>query len=79
VACLVRRVQNLIVEDREVESKTKADWVCWRKVSLGNFGGILVGFEGLVCRFLTPIANREFSKVTVVIALPNIFVSPDEF
>lgn len=45
---LIRGVQDLVVEDGEVEGETEADWVGWCKVGLGNFGGVLVSFEGLV-------------------------------
>jgi hypothetical protein len=42
VTCLIRRVEDLIVEHGEVEGKTKADWVCWCKIGLGNLGSVLV-------------------------------------
>ena len=71
VACLIRGVQDLIVEDREVESETKADWVGWGKVGLGNFGSVLVSLEGLIGGLLSLVTNGELSKVTVVISLPN--------
>ena len=48
VACLIGRVQDLIVEDGEVEGETKADWVCWCKICLSNLGSVLVGFERFV-------------------------------
>jgi hypothetical protein len=41
VACTVGRVQDLVVEDREVEGKTQADWVGWGELGLGNVGGVL--------------------------------------
>ena len=41
-----------------------------RKVSLCNFGGVLVSLEGLVGRLLSLVANGELSQVTVVITLP---------
>lgn len=72
VASLIRGVQNLIIEDREVEGETKTDWVGWSKVSLGNFGCVLVSLEGLVGRLLSLITNGELSKVTVVISLPVV-------
>ncbi len=72
VAGLIRGVQNLIVENGEVESKTKADWVCWCKVSLGNFGSVLVCLEGLVRRLLSLVANGKFGKVSVVVTFPVI-------
>ena len=44
VASLIRRVEDLVVEDGEVQRETKTDWVSWREISAGNFGGVLVGF-----------------------------------
>ena len=37
----VRRVQDFIVEDREVQRKTETNRVCWSELSLCNVGGIL--------------------------------------
>lgn len=73
MARLVWRVQDFIVEHRKVESETEADWVSWCKISLGNFGSILVGLQRLVCRLLALLANSELSKVTVVVTLPSSF------
>jgi hypothetical protein len=73
MARLIRRVQDFIVEHRKVESETEADWVSWCKISLGNFGSILVGLQRLVCRLLALLANSELSKVTVVVTLPSSF------
>ena len=70
MACLIGRVQDLIVEHREVESKTKADWVCWSKVGLGNFSGVFVSLEGLVGGLLSLVANSKLSKVSVIVPLP---------
>jgi hypothetical protein len=70
MASLVWRVQNLVVEDGEVEGKTKTDWVGWCKVSLSNFGCILVSLQGLVGRLLSLITNGELSEITVVVTLP---------
>jgi len=75
MACLIGRVQDFIVEDGEVKGQTKTDWVCGCKVGLGNFGGILVSLERLVCRLLALVANSELSEVTVVITLPEEFIS----
>jgi hypothetical protein len=72
MAGLIRRIQDLIVENGEVEGQTQADWVGWCKVSLCNFGGVLVSLEGLVGRLLSLVANGELSKVTVVITLPAV-------
>jgi hypothetical protein len=73
MACLIRRVQDLIVEHRKVESETEADWVGWCKIGLGNFGSILVSLQRLVCRLLALLANGELSEVTVVVTLPIRF------
>lgn len=70
VACLIRGVQDLIVEHGEVKSKTKADWVGRCKVGLGNLSGILVSLKRLVGGLLAFVANGELSKVTVVVTLP---------
>jgi hypothetical protein len=72
MASLIRRVQDLIVENGEVKSQTKADWVGGCKVGLCNFGRVLVSLEGFVGRLLSLVANGELSKVTVVITLPVI-------
>ena len=42
----------------------------WRKIGLGNLGGILVSLKGLVGRLLSLVTNGKLSKITVVIALP---------
>lgn len=75
VAGLVGRVQDLIVEDGEVQGKTKSDRVGWGKISLGNLSGGLIGLERLVGRFLSLVGNGKLSQVTVVIALPGVKVS----
>jgi len=71
MACLVGRVQDFIVENGEVKGETKTDWVCWRKVGLGNFGRVLVSLKRLVGRLLSLVANGELGQVTVVITLPK--------
>lgn len=68
---MIGGVQDLVVEDGEVEGKTKTDWVCWCKISLGDLSGVLVSLEGLVGRLLSLVANGKLSKVSVVIALPD--------
>lgn len=68
---LVGRVENLIVEDGEVQGESKTDWVGGSKVSLSNFGGILVGLKGLVGRSLALVTKSEFGQIAVVISLPD--------
>ena len=70
VASLIRRVEDFVVEDGEVQRETKTDWVSWGEVSAGNFGGVLVGFEGLVGRDLTLLAHGKLGQVAVVVSLP---------
>jgi hypothetical protein len=41
VACAIWRVEDLVVEDREVESQTKADGVGGRQIGLCDGGGSL--------------------------------------
>ena len=70
VASLIRRVQDLVVENGEVEGQAETNWVGWCKVGLRNFGGVLVGLEGLVGGLLSLVTNGKLSEVTVVITLP---------
>lgn len=41
MACAIGRVQDLVVEDGEVQSETKADGVRRGEISLGNVGSVL--------------------------------------
>ena len=75
MAGLIRSVENLVVEDGEVQGKTKADGVSGRQLSLGDLGGSLVGLERLVGRVLALVANGELGKVAVVVTLPVMVVS----
>ena len=70
MASLVRRVEDLVIEDGEVEGKTKSDWVCRSKIGLSNFGSILVGFQRFVGRLLSLFGDGEFCEVSMVITLP---------
>ena len=70
MASLVGRVEDLIVEDREVQGKSKADGVGGSQVGLCNLGGILVGLKRLVGRGLALVAQCELGQVTVVVTLP---------
>ena len=75
VASLIWGVQDLVIENGEVEGKTKANWVCWCKVGLSDFGCVLVSLEGLIGRLLSLVANGELGEVTVVITLPAILLA----
>ena len=41
MACAVGGVEDLVVEDREVEGKSKTDGVSWGELGLGNVGSTL--------------------------------------
>lgn len=75
LASLVRGVENLVVEDREVQGETQTNGVCGREALLCDLSGGLVGLERLVGGLLALVANGEFSEVAVVIALPRVIVS----
>ena len=70
MASLVWGVEDLVVEDGEVEGKTKADWVGWGQLGLSDLSGSLVSLKGLVGRGLALVASSELGKVTVVVTLP---------
>ena len=72
MASLIGGIQDLVVEDGEVESETKTDGVCRSKISLSDFGSVLVSLEGLVGRLLSLITSRKLSKITMVVTLPVI-------
>lgn len=70
MASLVRRVEDLVVENGEVKGKAQADGVSRRQLSLGNLGGSLVSLKRLVGGVLAAVANGELSEVAVVVTLP---------
>jgi len=70
LASLVGRVEDLVVEDGEVQGKTKADGVGGGKVLGSNLGGSLVSLERLVGGGLALVTNGELGEVAVVVALP---------
>jgi len=71
VARLIWRVENLVVEHREVKRKTKTDRVGWGKVGLSNFGSSLVCLQRLVCGSLALVTYGELGQVAVVVTLPK--------
>lgn len=75
MAGLIRGVQNLVVEDREVKSEAQADGVRGRKFGLGNLSGSLISLERLVCGLFASVTDSELSKVAVVVALPTIEIN----
>jgi hypothetical protein len=70
VTCLIRRIENLVVEYREVESKSETDWVRGCKVGSCDNRCCLVCLKRLVGRDLALVTNSKLSEVTVIIALP---------
>lgn len=45
MASLVGRIQNLIVEDREIQCKTKADWMSRSEIRSSDLSGSFVGLQ----------------------------------
>ena len=71
VTSLVRRIEDLVVEDGEVEGETEAYRVGRCKVGSCNLGGSLVCLERLVGGSLALVAHGELGEVAVVVALPG--------
>ena len=70
LAGLVGRVQDLVVEDREVQGKAETDGVGGSELSGGDLGGSLVSLEGLVGGVLALVGHGELGEVAVVVTLP---------
>ncbi len=70
MASLVGRVEDLIVEDREVQGQAKTDRVSRGEVGLGHLGGVLVGLERLLGRVLPLFAGSELGQVAMIVTLP---------
>jgi hypothetical protein len=70
LASRVRRVQDLVVEDREVESKAETNRVRRSQAGSSNLGGSFVCLERLIGRSLARVTHGKFGEVAVVIALP---------
>jgi hypothetical protein len=70
MASLIWCIQDLIVENGEVQGKTKTDWVRGRQLGLGNLSSSLVSLQGLISGVLSFVTNGEFGEVAVVVALP---------
>lgn len=71
LAGLVGRVQDLVVEDREVQGEAKTDGVSGSELSGGDLSGSLVSLEGLVGGVLALVGHGELGEVTVVVTLPT--------
>ena len=68
-AGLVGSIEDLVVEDGEVEGKTKTDRVRRRKVGLGDSTGGLVSIQSGSSGFLSCVSGLEFGEVSVVVTL----------
>ena len=68
LAHAVGAVQDLGVENKEIESETKTNRVCWGKLSDSEVGR---GLEVPVRQVFPFIARSELSEVTVVITDPS--------
>jgi len=83
----VWRVQDLVVEDREVEGKAETDLeldsnrqgryrMGGRQFRDSDIGSGFVRLEGLVSAILARVAKSEFREIAVVISLPRSQLSP---
>ena len=70
MACLVGRVEDFVVEDREVQRKTETNGVGRSKIGGRDLSGSFISLQRLIGRDLTLVAKSEFSKVAVIITLP---------
>ena len=71
LAGAVRRVEDLVVENGEVERQAEADGVCGWQVNCGDVIGRLVGRQALFGRLLPVAARGELRQVPVVVPLPK--------
>jgi len=62
-------VQNFVVENGVIKSKTKSDWVGWRHVRLCDIEGGLISFLGALHDRFSVIAAGNFGQVSVVVTL----------
>lgn len=69
----IRRVENLVVEDGEVECQTQSDRVSWWQFSDSNIRGVLVCLERLLSGIGSLGTSREFCEISVVVALPRMY------
>lgn len=75
MASLIRRVEDLVVEDREIQCETETDRMSWCKVSGSNFGGSFVGLQRLVGGDLALVAKCKLGEITVIVTLPVLSFS----
>ena len=70
MACLIRGVQDFVVEDREVQCKTETNGVSRSKIGGRNLSGSFISLQRLIGRDLALVAKSEFSEVAVIVTLP---------
>lgn len=70
VASAVRRVQDLVVEHREVQGKAKTNRVSGGQLGLCNIRCRLVRIVSVRRSLLPLLAGGELGEVTVVVSLP---------
>ena len=70
VASAVGRVQDLVVEHREVEGETETNGVSGGELGNGDVRSSLVSLERLVGGVLALVAGSELGEVSVVVTLP---------
>ena len=70
LAGLIWRVEDLVVEYREVEGQAETDWVCGCELGGSDLGCSLVGLERLVGGVLALVGGGELGEVAVVVTLP---------
>lgn len=71
MAGLIRRVQDLVVKDREVEGEPQTNGMSGSQILRGNLGGSLVCLKRLVGRRLALVTLSELGEVAVVVTLPG--------
>ena len=65
LACSLVILHDFVVEDREVEGKTKFNWIAWRK---SNLVGFVVSLKRVLLHLFKKAALGVFSDVAVVVA-----------
>merc|ERR1711971_976809 len=69
LACLVRILQDLVLEHRIVQCKAKTDGVSYGQILFSHIRCFLVSEACILRGFALGIASAEFSNVSVVVGL----------
>ena len=70
-ACAVRRIEDLVIENGEVECQPKPNRVGWRQLCCGNVRSCFVRDQTVLGGLLAIVSSRKFSQVPVIIAFPG--------